>query len=114
MINYDDFSKLDIRIGTILEAEKVEGADKLLKLKVDLGDDPSNPSGQNIRTIVAGIAQTYKPEALIGKQMPILTNLEPRTLRGIESQGMILAAVVDEKAIILKPGKKVPPGTKVR
>jgi len=106
MINFDDFQKLDIRIGTILEAEKVEGADKLLKLKVDLGSEQ--------RTIVAGIAESYKPQALIGKQLPILTNLEPRIIRGIESQGMILAAVVDERAIILKPAKKVPSGTKVR
>jgi tRNA-binding EMAP/Myf-like protein len=120
MINYDDFSKMDIRIGTILEAEKVEGADKLLKLKVDLGPSTtlgassSNPSGQDIRTIVAGIAESYKPQTLIGKQLPILTNLESRTIRGIESQGMILAAVVEEKAVILKPAKKVPNGTKVR
>ena len=106
MINYDDFSKMDIRIGTILEAEKVEGADKLLKLKVDFGEEQ--------RTIVAGIAETYKPATLIGKQLPVLTNLEPRVIRGIESQGMILAAVVDEKAVILKPAKKVPAGSKVR
>ena len=106
MINFDDFQKLDIRIGTVLEAEKVEGADKLLKLKVDLGPEQ--------RTIVAGIAETYKPQSLIGKQLPILTNLEPRIIRGIESQGMILAAVIDEKAVILKPAKKVPSGAKVR
>jgi len=106
MINFDEFQKMDIRIGTILEAEKVEGADKLLKLKVDLGSEQ--------RIIVAGIAETYKPQALVGKQLPILTNLEPRTIRGIESQGMILAAVVEEKAIILKPAKKVPSGAKVR
>lgn len=106
MINFDDFQKLDIRIGTILEAEKVEGADKLLKLKVDLGNEQ--------RTIVAGIAKDYKPQSLIGKQLPILTNLEPRIIRGIESQGMILAAVIEEKAVILKPAKKVPNGTKVK
>jgi methionine--tRNA ligase beta chain len=106
MINFDEFQKLDIRIGTILEAEKVEGADKLLKLKVDLGNEQ--------RIIVAGIAETYKPQTLVGKQLPILTNLEPRTIRGIESQGMILAAVVEEKAVILKPAKKVPSGAKVR
>jgi len=121
MINFDDFQKLDIRIGTILKAEKVEGADKLLKLKVDLGPSTtlgassSNSSGQaEQRTIVAGIAESYKPQLLIGKQLPILTNLEPRIIRGIESQGMILAAVVGEKAVILKPAKKVPSGTKVR
>jgi methionine--tRNA ligase beta chain len=106
MINFDDFQKMEIRIGTILEAEKVEGADKLLKLKVDLGSEQ--------RIIVAGIAKDYKPQTLIGKQLVILTNLEPRVIRGIESQGMILAAVVEEKAIILKPAKKVPNGTKVR
>jgi methionine--tRNA ligase beta chain len=120
MINYDEFQKLDIRIGTILEAEKIEGADKLLKLKVDLGPSTSpgasssNSSRVDIRTIVAGIAKDYKPQTLIGKQLVILTNLEPRTIRGVESQGMILAAVVEEKAIILKPAKKVPSGTKVR
>ncbi|MDP2934851.1 MAG: methionine--tRNA ligase subunit beta [bacterium] len=113
MINFDDFQKLDIRIGTILEAEKVEEADKLLKLKVDLGADPAT-AGLGQRTIVAGIAKDYKPQSLIGKQLVILTNLEPRTIRGIESQGMILAAVIDEKAVILKPAKKVPNGTKVR
>lgn len=106
MINYDDFSKMEIRIGTILEAEKIEGADKLLKLKVDFGSEQ--------RIIVAGIAESYKPATLIGKQLPVLTNLEPRVIRGIESQGMILAAVVDEKAVILKPAKKVLAGTKVR
>ena len=112
MINFDDFQKLEIKIGTILEAEKIEGADKLLKLKVDLG--PSNTSGQDIRTVVAGIAESYKPASIIGKQIPILTNLEPRTLRGVESQGMILAAVIDEKAVLLKPVKKVPNGTKIK
>lgn len=106
MINYDDFQKLEIRIGTILEAEKIEGADKLLKLLMDLGDEK--------RTLVAGIAESYKPASLVGKQVPILANLEPRTLRGVESQGMILACVVDEKAILLKPIKKVPNGTKIK
>jgi tRNA-binding EMAP/Myf-like protein len=106
MINYDDFQKLEIRIGTILEAEKIEGADKLLKLKVDLGEEQ--------RTLVAGIAESYKPASLIGKQIPILTNLEPRTLRGVESQGMILAVEIDGKAVLLRPSKKVPAGAKVK
>ena len=113
MISFDDFNKLDIRIGTILKAEKIEGADKLLKLTVDIG--PSSASGQpELRVLVAGIAETYKPKSLINKQVPVLINLEPRTLRGVESQGMILAAVVDEKAVLLKPIKKVPNGTKIR
>ena len=106
MISFDDFNKLDIRIGTILEAKKVEEADKLLKLKVDLGDEK--------RTLVAGIAETYQSEDIIGKQLPILINLEPKTLRGIESQGMILAVDIDGKATLIHPDKNVPNGSKVR
>ncbi len=83
-ITYEDFSKLDIRTGTILTAEKVEKADKLLKLKVDIGLEE--------RTVVSGIAKFYKPEDIIGKQVLLLTNLAPRKLRGIESQGMVLMA----------------------
>jgi methionyl-tRNA synthetase len=83
-IQFDDFTKLDIRLGTILEAEKVEKADKLLKLLVDTGIDK--------RTIVSGIAEHYKPEQIIGKTVQVLLNLEPRKIRGIESQGMILMA----------------------
>jgi methionyl-tRNA synthetase len=81
---YDDFMKMDIRVGTILEAEKVKKTDKLLKLKVDTGIDQ--------RTVVSGIAVDHKPEDIIGKQVSILVNLEPRKIRGIESQGMILMA----------------------
>ena len=106
MISFDDFNKLDIRIGTILEAEKIEGADKLLKLKVDLGEEK--------RGLVAGIAQDYQPEDIIGKQIPILTNLEPKKLRGIESNGMILAVDIDGKATLLHPDKQVPNGGKIR
>ena len=83
-ITYDDFIKQDIRIATILEAEKVAKADKLLKLVIDTGIDK--------RTIVSGIAKYYKPEDIIGKQVCVLVNLAPRTLRGIESQGMVLMA----------------------
>jgi len=106
MINYEDFNKLDVRIGTILEAEKVEGADKLLKLLVDIGGEK--------RTLVAGIAETYTPEEIIGKQIPILTNLEPKKFRGIESQGMILAVDIEGKATLIHPDKKVPNGSRVR
>jgi len=113
MISFEDFQKLDIRIGTILEAEKIEGADKLLKLTVDIG--PSNTSGQpELRILVAGIAETYQPEDIINKQIPILTNLEPRTLRGVESQGMILAIDINGKATLLHPEKKVANGSKVK
>ncbi len=83
-ITFDQFEKMDIRIATVLEAEKVAGTDKLLKLKVDTGND--------VRTIVSGIAVYYKPEDLIGKQVTMLVNLAPRKIKGIESKGMILMA----------------------
>ena len=83
-ISYDDFMKMDIRIGKVLEAEIVPKTDKLLKLTVDTGLD--------VRTVVSGIAQHYKPEQMVGKQVTILANLEPRRIRGIESKGMILMA----------------------
>ena len=82
--SYDDFSKMDIRVGTIIEAEKVAKTKKLLKLTIDTGIDQ--------RTVVSGIAEYYKPEDIIGQQVSILVNLEPRELKGIMSQGMILMA----------------------
>ena len=84
IIQFDDFAKMDLRIGTILEAEKMPKANKLLVLKVDTGID--------VRTIVSGIAEHFKPEEVIGKQVTVLVNLAPRALRGVESQGMILMA----------------------
>ncbi len=81
-IQYDDFAKLDMRVGTIIEAEKMPKADKLLVLKIDTGID--------VRTIVSGIAQSFKAEDIIGKKVTVLVNLAPRALRGVESQGMIL------------------------
>lgn len=83
-VTFDQFEKMDIRIGTVLEAEKVAGTDKLLKLKIDTGID--------VRTVVSGIAVYYKPEEMIGKQVSILVNLAPRKIKGIESKGMILMA----------------------
>ncbi|MDP4226790.1 MAG: methionine--tRNA ligase [Bacteroidota bacterium] len=83
-VSYEDFSKMDIRVGTILEAEKVAKTKKLLKLKIDTGVD--------VRTVVSGIAEHFSPEEIIGKQVSVLVNLEPRNLRGIESKGMILMA----------------------
>ena len=106
MITFDEFNKLDIRIGTIIEAEVVPETKKLLKLTVDLGEEK--------RTMVAGIADEYKPEDIKGKQIPILTNLEPKTIQGIESQGMILAVDIDGKATLLNPDKEVPSGSKIR
>jgi methionine--tRNA ligase beta chain len=106
MITYDDFIKLDIRIGTVRAAERVQGTDKLIRLEIDLGEET--------RQVVAGMAHTYTPQEFIGKQVPILVNLEPRKLRGIESQGMILAADVGGKPIMLIPEREVPPGSVVR
>ena len=83
-IVFDDFSKIDLKVGTIVAAEKVEKADKLLKLSVDLGFET--------RTIVSGIAMHFKPEDIVGKQVTVVTNLAPRKMRGIESAGMILMA----------------------
>lgn len=108
MITYEDFAKLDIRIGTVVSVERVEGADKLLKLIVDLGTET--------RQIVAGIAQVVvDPAELVGKQLPILCNLEPRTLRGVESQGMMLAAGDEnDLAVLLYPAHLIPNGSKIR
>jgi len=89
--SFDDFAKMDIRLGTILEAEKVEKADKLLKLLVNTGLDK--------RTIVSGIAEHYSPEEVIGKTVQVLINLAPRKIRGIESRGMILMAENAEGAL---------------
>lgn len=105
-ITYEDFSKLDIRIGTILEAERVPKTDKLMKLLIDTGIDK--------RTVVSGIAAYYSPEQIIGKQVTLLANLEPRKLKGIDSQGMILMAEdADGSLKFVLPGVKVNPGSKV-
>ena len=88
-ISYDDFAKLDIRIGTVLAAELIPETDKLIKCTIDFGDPPT---GGGVRTIVSGIAQYYKPEDIIGTQVSVVANLAPRKLRGIESKGMILMA----------------------
>jgi len=106
MISFDDFKKLDIRIGRIIAAERVQNTEKLLKIEIDVGTEK--------RQLVAGIAQSYEPDALIGKEIPVLLNLEPRTIRGVESHGMILAAVMDGKAVLMHPDKEVPPGSIIR
>lgn len=106
-IQYDDFAKLDLRIGTIAAAEKVEKADKLLKLQVDLGSET--------RTIVSGIAQHFSPESLLHKQVIVVANLAPRKMRGIESQGMILTAEQpDGKLILVNPDSLTQNGSTVR
>ncbi|MFZ1264393.1 MAG: methionine--tRNA ligase subunit beta, partial [Chitinophagaceae bacterium] len=105
-IVYDDFAKLELKTGTVTACEKVAKADKLLKLEVDLGMEK--------RTIVSGIAQHYTPEEMVGKQVIVVTNLAPRKMKGIESQGMILTAEdSDGKLQLLKPENPVSPGSNV-
>ncbi|MBI2021959.1 methionine--tRNA ligase [Candidatus Daviesbacteria bacterium] len=140
MITIDDFAKIEIRVGTILEAEEVEGSEKLIRLMVDLGEGP--PAG-GPRQILAGVKQWYKDplrtsvknmvprargtlpsakaerkakslKSLVGKQVVVIANLEPRVMMGHQSQGMLLAADCDNKPVFLKPSSKVPPGTKIR
>ena len=106
-IEFDDFVKMDVRAGTVIECEKVAKTKKLLKLKIDTGIDQ--------RTVVSGIAEYYKPEELIGKQVSILVNLAPKKLRGIESQGMILCAEnADGTLSIVSPDKAVKNGSEIR
>lgn len=113
-ITFDDFSKIELKVGTVLEAEDLEGSEKLLKLKVDLGEE-------NPRQILAGVKQWYSPSDFVGKQVVVVANLEPRVMMGLESQGMMLAADPDsigadsdEGPIFLTVPKEVPPGTKIR
>lgn len=106
-ISFDDFSKMDIRVGTILEAEKLPKTKKLLRLKIDTGLDQ--------RTVVSGIAEHFNPEVIIGRQVTMLVNLEPRNIKGIESQGMILMAEdADGKLVFVGPDKKIGNGSEVR
>jgi methionyl-tRNA synthetase len=106
-INFDDFSRVDIRTATIIEAEKVPKTTKLLKLKIDTGLD--------IRTIVSGIAEYYEPGSIIGKQISIVANLEPRKIKGIESKGMILMAEdKDGKLVMVTPVQKVSNGSMIK
>ena len=105
MISIDDFKKIDLRVAKITAAQRVEGSEKLVKLQVDVGE------GQ--RQIVAGIGLAYDPADLIGKEIIIVANLEPRALMGIESQGMLLAASNDHP-VLLQPDKEVPPGAPIR
>ncbi|HEY4487691.1 MAG TPA: hypothetical protein VI483_02920 [Candidatus Paceibacterota bacterium] len=107
-ISYDDFAKLDIRIGTVVAAERIPDTDKLLKCTIDFGEEV----GQ--RTIVSGIAEWKKSGDIIGKQLPYIVNLAPRMLRGVESQGMLLALSDENGVALFTPERNVPNGTKVR
>ncbi|MFW6103743.1 MAG: methionine--tRNA ligase subunit beta, partial [Bacteroidota bacterium] len=106
-VSLEDFSKLDIRVGKILEAEKVPKTKKLMQLKVDTGLDQ--------RTVVAGIAEQFNPEDVKGKQISIAVNLEPKKIKGIQSQGMILMAEDSEGNLtFLSPGNKTQVGAVVK
>ena len=107
IITYDTFAKLDIALGTILSVEYIEGADKLLKLMVDVGEE-------NPRQILSGIREYFEDvQILVGKQCPFLINLEPRVIRGLESQGMILASDHEDVFALLEPSAPLPAGTRV-
>lgn len=106
-IQYEDFAKLDLRVARVVEAAAHPNADRLLVLKVDVGGEQ--------RQIVAGIRGYYEPEQLVGKLIVVLKNLAPRAMRGVESQGMLLAASTDDRAqvIVLSPSAEIAPGSKV-
>ena len=106
MITIDDFKKVELKVAKVLSAEPIEGSDKLLKLQIDLGSEQ--------RQILSGIAEFYKPEELVGRQIVIIANLEPRQMMGLESNGMILAAGDGELISLLAPDKELPPGTSIR
>lgn len=105
-ITYEDFKKLDIRVGTIKQAEKIEKSEKLLKLMIDTGDE-------DLRQIVSGIAEYYTPKALVGRQLLVLVNLEPKELMGVESRGMILAANDNSSPVWVSPEKFVEEGVSI-
>jgi methionine--tRNA ligase beta chain len=108
IITFDDFVKVDLRVGEIIDAEEIEGADKLLKLRVDLNEDKK-------RTICAGIKEYYSAEDLIGKKIIVVINLAPRKMRGVESQGMLLAASDNnhKNVVLISPEKDIELGSKV-
>lgn len=132
MITFDEFKKAEIKIGTILSAEKVPDSDKLIKFMIDLGPGVAPLAAaaeteldaadmvvvpepaQDIRQILSGIAEYYPdPSVLVGKQVPVLANLPTRTIRGFESQGMVLYAVGEGFLVTMEPSREIPPGTPV-
>jgi methionyl-tRNA synthetase len=108
MINYDDFAKVEIKVGKILSAEKVPETDKLLKLSVDMGEETP-------RQIVSGIALSFPdPQTLVGKKTMFVANLEPRTIKGLESNGMLFAISSGEAFSLFEVGEDIPVGTKAK
>ncbi len=107
LITIQDFQQVQLRTAKVLSAERVEGADKLLKLQIEVGEPEP-------RQLVAGIAQHYAPEALVGRTIIIVANLEPATIRGVTSQGMLLAASSGDSVKLLMVDGDLPPGSKIR
>lgn len=106
MIKLEDFQKLDLRVAKILQAEKIEGSDKLLKLQIDIGEEK--------RTLVAGIGNKYQPGDLIGQLIVVIANLEPKEIRGIRSEGMLLAVDSQNGPVLVVPLEQVFAGEKVK
>ncbi len=104
-VSFKEFSRLDLRIGRIVEAERVERSEKLIRLIVDLGNEK--------RQLVGGLYPHYSPEELVGREIVVVANLKPKKMFGLVSQGMLLAAVYDGKPVLITPEKEVPPGSKV-
>lgn len=108
MVSFDDFKRFDIKIGEVISAERVPDTDKLIKLMVDVGEEEN-------RQIISGIAEYTEPEALVGRKFPFIVNLEPRVIRGFESNGMILAVSSDNGTFsFLEPTSNVSVGSAVR
>ena len=106
-ISFDSFLQTELRVARVVEAARIEGTDRLLQLKLDVGE-------LGPRQIVAGIAEAYEPEQLVGKKIVIVANLKPARIRGVESQGMLLAADLDGRPIVATFGEDVAAGTRVR
>jgi len=101
-ISIEDFARIQMRVGQVLEAEKIEGSRKLIKLKVDIGTE--------VRQVVAGIAEAYEPASLVNRKVVLVANLKPAKLMGVESNGMIVAASVDGKPVLATFNEEVPNG----
>lgn len=107
MLSFEDFKRIELKVAKILGAERVEGSEKLLKLRVSLGEEE--------RQLVAGIGKAYEPETLVGREIVVVANLEPRLLMGEESQGMLLAASgADGAPVLLMPEREIEPGASIR
>ena len=105
MINFEDFKKIELKVAKIIKAEKVENSNKLLKLQIDLGEEK--------RQLIAGIGKAYLADDLVGKEIIVAANLEPKNIFGMESQGMLLAANIGDSPALLIPDKEIPPGAKI-